>query len=182
MAAKAPMGRLEKDALIVIVSILAAVALSKSGFLADIFLVNAESELVGIFIAGLLFTSFFTTPVAIAMFIALAPAVNPLAMAGIGAFGAVLGDLTIFGLVRFAFRKDVEHVMSLPKYRRFFAIFHRRIFRWVLPFVGALIIASPLPDELGIGLMGLSHMSTKYLVCISFVMNALGITLIGLLA
>ncbi|MFA7310094.1 MAG: hypothetical protein WC050_04275, partial [Candidatus Paceibacterota bacterium] len=95
---------------------------------------------------------------------------------------AVLGDLTIFALVRFAFRRDVEHIMSVPKYKRFVAIFHRRMFRWVLPFLGALIIASPFPDELGMGLMGLSRMNTKSLIAISFVMNALGIALIGRLA
>ena len=183
MAAKSSFGdRLERDAIIILAGIAAAIALSKSGLLSDIFLVNLESELIGSFIAGILFTSLFTTPLAIATFVELAPAVNTFAMAGIGALGAVLGDLILFGLVRFAFRKDVEHVMSLPRYKRFFAIFHRRMFRWMLPFLGALIIASPLPDELGMGLMGLSHMRTKNLVLVSLVMNALGIALIGWIA
>ena len=173
---------LKRDVVVVLVSILVALALSRSGFFHDFFQVSVESELVGILIAGLLFTSIFTTPLSIAMFVSLAPVVDPFVMAGVGALGAVLGDLILFGLVRHSMREDVEHLMSLPRYRRFFAIFHRRMFRWVLPFVGALIIASPLPDELGIGLMGMTRMKPRTLVGISYVMNALGIAFIGLAA
>jgi hypothetical protein len=41
--------------------------------------------------------------------------------------------------------------------------------------LGALIIASPLPDEFGLALMGISRMRALVLMPISFVMNALGI-------
>ena len=102
--------------------------------------------------------------------------------AGVGGLGAVLGDLILFGLVRHSMREDVEHLVSLPRYRRFFAIFHRRMFRWILPFVGALIIASPFPDELGIALMGVTRMKPLTLIGISYVMNAIGIAIIGLAA
>ena len=171
--------RLKRDVLIVLLSILTAIVLRESGFLSSAFLISGESEFIGAFIAGVLFTSLFTTPVAVALFVTLSPAINLFAMALIGAAGAVLGDLAIFGLVRYTFREDVDYVMSVPRYKRFFAIFHRRMFRWIIPFVGALIIASPLPDELGIGLMGLSRLDTKKLIGISFTMNALGIALIG---
>ncbi len=171
--------RLKRDAFIIVVSILGAYFLSTSSLLNNIFLVNAQSELIGVFFAGILFTSLFTTPIAIAMFITLSAAVNPIAMAGIGALGAVVGDVVLFSLVRFSFQKDVEHLLSVPRYRRFFAIFHRRMFRWILPFVGAVIIASPLPDELGVGLMGVSRMKTRSLVVVSYIMNAIGIGLIA---
>lgn len=171
--------RLVKDVAIVLLSILAAIYLSRSGFLSGFFLIDGESKLVGAFFAGILFTSLFTTPIAIALFTTLAPSTHIFTMAIVGALGAVLGDLAIFWLVRYTFRQDAEHVMSLPKYRRFFAIFRRRMFRWVLPFIGALIIASPFPDEIGIGLMGLSRMRARHLIVISFVMNAIGIACIG---
>ncbi len=171
--------RLVKDVIIVACSVLAAFYLSRSGFLTNFFLVNGESELIGAFFAGILFTSLFTTPIAIAMFATLTPSINIFILSLIGAAGAVLGDLTIFWLVRYTFREDAEHIMTLPKYKRFFAVFHRRMFRWVLPFVGALIIASPFPDEIGLGLMGLSRMRVRDLMIISFVMNAIGIACIG---
>ncbi len=171
--------RLRGDTLLIALSIAAALVLSTSGVLQEFFLVNMESSLIGVFLAGVLFTSLFTTPIAIAMFVAMAPGVDILTMAGIGALGSVLGDLALFGLVRFTFQADVDHLMSLPKYKRLFHVFHRRMFRWILPFLGALIIASPLPDELGIGFMGVSKMKTSTLVVVSYVMNAIGIALIA---
>src|SRR3989344_5750951 len=44
--------------------------------------------------------------------------------------------------------------------------------------VGAILIASPLPDEIGVSLMGLSKISTIRFVILSFVLNATGIFLI----
>lgn len=160
-------------------SAIAAYLLARSGLIQAFFLVSQGSELIGIFVAGVLFTSIFTTTFALALFIAMAPFVNIPTMALVGALGAVLGDLAIFGLVRFTIQKDIEYLVNLPKYRRFAALFHRRMFRWMLPFVGAVIIASPLPDELGIGLMGVSRMRPSTLIAVSFVMNAIGIALIA---
>ncbi len=174
--------RLRRDVLIIAISIVAAIYASRSGVVDTIFLVSPESVYIGTFIAGLFFTSLFTTPFAIAMFVSLAPEINILVMALLGATGSVLGDLLLFGLIRHTFRDDLEHLLSLRRFHRAVAIFHRRVFRWVLPFVGALIIASPLPDELGIGLMGVSRMKVSTLIAISYVMNTIGILLIGLAA
>ena len=54
--------------------------------------------------------------------------------------------------------------------------------RWFLMGVGALIIALPLPDEIGLVMMGLSRMKARHLIPISFVLNSLGIALVGLVA
>src|SRR3990167_7131268 len=48
-------------------------------------------------------------------------------------------------------------------------------FWWVIPALGAVIIASPLPDELGLIMMGLSHIRTATFIVLSFMMNAAGI-------
>ena len=48
--------------------------------------------------------------------------------------------------------------------------------------MGGLIIASPFPDELGIGLLGFSKMRTRWFVLLSFTFNFIGIFLIGLVA
>ena len=57
-----------------------------------------------------------------------------------------------------------------------------RIFRWLIAFLGALIIASPLPDELGLTMMGFSKIKTSLFIPISFLLNSLGILIIGLIA
>jgi hypothetical protein len=57
-----------------------------------------------------------------------------------------------------------------------------RVFRAVMPFLGALIIASPLPDELGLVFLGISKLKTRYFLPLSFVLNFFGILIIGLIA
>ena len=173
---------LKKDVLLILLSVLVAVAVSKNGLLSQVLQVSAEIEFVGALMAGILFTSLFTTPLAIAIFLSLAPEMNFIAMVSVGALGALIGDLFLFGLIRHTFAADMEYLLNRRSYRRYAALLHRRMFRWLIPFVGALIIASPLPDELGIGLMGVSNMKVSTLAAISFVMNAVGIALVSLAA
>ncbi|MDP3800322.1 MAG: hypothetical protein Q8Q90_02755, partial [bacterium] len=59
--------------------------------------------------------------------------------------------------------------------------FRKSFLRWFTPFLGALIIASPFPDELGLVLMGLSKTNTKVFIPVSFGLNFIGILIMGLL-
>ncbi len=184
MESKATFKRhLKRDLVLIALSTAAAIAVSQSGLFEQLFHMDVQSKYIAAFIAGVFFTSFFSTPFAIAMFISLAPDMSVPVMVLIGATGALLGDLFLFGLIRNTFAADVEYLLGKKHvHKRFKAAFDRRVFRWILPFVGALIIASPLPDELGITLMGVSTMSVRTLLPISFAMNALGISLIALIA
>ena len=67
-------------------------------------------------------------------------------------------------------------------WRRFHLLFKRRFFRWITFLAGGLILASPLPDELGVAVLGFSKMRLKYFALLSFVFNFLGIAVIGLVA
>ncbi len=57
-----------------------------------------------------------------------------------------------------------------------------KFFRWLTFLAGGLIIASPLPDELGISLLGFSKMKTSWFIPLSFAFNFIGILLIGWVA
>ena len=96
--------------------------------------------------------------------------------------GSVVGDFLIFMFVRARIARDAEFLLRGPRAMRILHIFKHRRFRRVLPWVGALIIASPFPDELGLALLGLSKLSNRYFFVISYAMNFLGIALIGLVA
>ena len=61
-------------------------------------------------------------------------------------------------------------------------MFEVKLLKSLFPFLGALLIASPLPDEFGVALMGLAKMPTSEFVPISFSLNFLGILVIGVLA
>ena len=104
-------------------------------------------------------------------------------VAFVGAAGAMIGDLLIFQFIR---DKLSEHLMNLMideiagvkrKFRH-----HLKFFRWFTFFIGGVIIASPLPDELGVGLLGLSKMNVVWFAPLSFLFNFIGIIMIGLVA
>jgi uncharacterized membrane protein YdjX (TVP38/TMEM64 family) len=174
--------RLKKDAMLLLISIACAVVLTKSGVFERVLHESNNIELAGAFVAGLFFTSFFTTPLAIAAFLSLGTAMDPLLMGFLGGLGAVVGDLVLFAFIRHTFQEDVDYLVRTAAHKRIFAAVHRRTFRWLVPFAGALVIASPLPDELGVALMGVSHMRVTTLIAISYLMNSVSISVIGFLA
>lgn len=134
--------------------------------------------LLGAFITGSLYTLSFTIPISILMFSILSQNLSPLELGLVGGAGAVITDLIIFRFVRDDLVSEIK-----PLYERFGGdhvshVFHSKYFHWTLPFIGALIIASPLPDEIGVTLLGISKMKTLEFLPISFTMNSIGIFLI----
>jgi hypothetical protein len=73
-------------------------------------------------------------------------------------------------------------LLKLRKRKRLRQLLEGRGFRWLTFFAGGLVIASPLPDELGISLLGLSRVRIRWFVVVSYAFNFLGILLIALAA
>jgi uncharacterized membrane protein YdjX (TVP38/TMEM64 family) len=137
---------------------------------------------MGSFVAGIFFTSVFTiAPASIALG-EISRHTPALTVALWGGMGAACGDLVLFLFVRDIFARDLEDVLPMGRIKRFFSPLHYGSARWFLPLIGALIIASPLPDELGIGLMGASKVRVWQFIPISFVMNVLGILAVAAIA
>lgn len=176
-------GFLLHEVLIIAVSVFAAVVLVKTEALATILTSTLGLEFLGSFIAGLFFTSIFTTAPAIVTLGEMARINSIVPIALFGALGAVVGDLIIFRFIRDKFS---EHILELVSHRgawkRMGALFRLKLFRWASLFVGGLIIASPLPDELGISLLGFSKIKTSWFIPLSFFFNFIGIVLIGIVA
>ena len=173
---------LRQDFYIVLASIAAAWAIVHFGAVDALLAYAGDGILVGSFIAGIFFTSVMTTAPAVAVLGILSLHATPLLVALVGGLGAVCGDYLIFAFVRDRLGEDFSYLIKRNGSPRFFKIFHRKSFRWVLPFVGALIIASPLPDELGLVLLGVAKMSTRRFLAVSYTFNTIGIFLIGLAA
>ncbi len=173
----------EHDLSIVALSILVAVILIKANILSDILASTSSYRFVSSFVAGMFFTSVFTTAPAIVTLGELAHNGSLFATAFFGALGAVTGDIIIFQFIR---DKLSVHFVELVKHnslwKRFFALFRLKYFRWFTFMLGGLIIASPFPDELGISLLGFSKLKTSSFIPISLVFNFLGILTIGLIA
>lgn len=137
---------------------------------------------LGALIAGLAFSSMFTVAPSIIAFIYLSEIMPPLELAIIGGLGAVLGDIIILHVLDGGLMDELQFIYKKWRLRwRLQWNFRSPYLRWMLPCIGALIIVSPLPDELGVSLMGISHMRSPVFFLISFCMNALGIFLITIL-
>ena len=172
-----------QDTLIIAVSIVLAVALVKTGVLADVLNTVTQYQILGPFVAGMFFTSVLTTAPAMAALGLLAQTHSLFLVAVVGAAGAVVGDWVLFCFIRNRFSDHLLEVAIHRHERRKGSVLRKlRALRWLSFLVGGLIIASPLPDELGISLLGFEKVKTSRFILISFVFNCIGIVLIGLAA
>ncbi len=174
--------RLRQDGIIILCSIFFALFLLKDGVVESFIGSFGGFQIFAIFLAGMFFTSVFTTAPAIAVLSVLAQNNNVFLVALLGGLGAMLGDYIIFRFVKDRISEDFKYVFGFSKKKRVPKIFRTKLFHWFAPFFGALIIASPFPDEIGIAILGLSHTSSRVFLFLSFLFNSAGILLIGMVA
>lgn len=174
---------LMQDLGIIVISVILAIMLAKTKILAGILTTSQTLEWLGSLVAGVFFTSIFTAAPSVVTLGAIAQDNSILATAFFGGIGAMLGDLIIFRFVR---DRLSEHLTELVRQkggsRRLRALIRLRLFRYLTILFGGLIIASPLPDEIGISLLGISKIKTPAFLLLSFCLNFLGILLIGVMA
>lgn len=137
---------------------------------------------LGAFIAGFFFVSTYTALPAGFVLFELAKYLEPLEIAIIAALGSMLGDYLIFRFIRDRVTKEIKPYLARLGGRKVRQLFRTPYFAWLLPLSGALIIASPLPDELGVSLIGASKMKHTHFLVVSYLLNAIGILLVVLLA
>lgn len=134
-------------------------------------------KLVMAFVSGLFYTSFLTAPLSIVLFVILAQTTNIYLVTVIAGFGAVSGDLLIVKFFRMVFKTFslVIHVGLFKNIKNKLQSYHLDIIAF---FLGVIIIASPLPDELGLVLLGASRLSYFKLSILTFILNSIGILVI----
>ena len=137
-----------------------------------------EYGYIGAFLAGLLFVSSFTFATAVVVLLVLAEKLNPYEIAMLAGAGGVLGDFLIFRFVKDGLAEEITPLFQKFGGKHVRALLHTKYFSWSLPLIGALIIVSPLPDELGVSLLGVSKMSTARFLFLSFILNFIGAFLV----
>ena len=168
-----------KDTTIISLSIVLAIIVAEINLVERLLLASEDVRIVGSFIAGLFFTSLFTTAPAIVILGEISQVEPVFIVAIVGAVGAVIGDLLIFYLFRDHISNDLDGLIGKIGNNPIRIILKNRGFRWAGILIGALIIASPFPDELGIAMMGVSKLNLRLFIPISFIFNFLGILAIG---
>ena len=161
-----------------IVSIIIAIVLSRVESFHTLLLSIGDWGYFGAFLAGILFVSTFTVATGALILLILAERLSAVEIGIIAGLGAVLGDLLIFRFVKDNLVEEVTPLYNKLGGKHVSVVLHSRYFSWLLPVVGAIIVASPLPDEVGVSMMGLSKMKSYQFVIVSFVLNAIGIFLV----
>ena len=171
--------QLIKDLIFLAISIAVAVFFVKTG-VADKLITSLDGlKWLGIVIAGLFFTSIFTSAPSVVLLGVFAEDSSLFVVAILGGLGAVIGDFIIFSFVKNRVSKNLELMLASSPKSRIPLIFKKELFKFFLPLLGAIIIASPLPDEIGVTMLGVSKMSKKRFILLTFILNSIGIFIIA---
>jgi len=165
----------KQDIIAVGASVALAWFLISSGVLAGLLAATDAGKIFESFAVGIFFTSAFTLAPAAIFLGELSQSISPWVVATFGALGAMCGDLILFLFIRDRLAEDIKGLFPKRAVRHFLNSFHLGFWKWLSPVLGALIIASPLPDEFGVSLLGLSRVKVAILLPVAFVMNFLGI-------
>ncbi len=174
--------KLLQDLLIIEISIAFTLWLVKSDALGRFLETTRSATLLESFLGGMFFTSIFTTVPAL-VFLGKISQSNPILLTSFfGGLGALCGDMILFSFTKDRLSNDLMALMGKTGARQLRDIFRSKLFRGFSPFIAALIIASPLPDELGIMLLGFAKTKTPLFVLFSFTANFLGILAVSAIA
>ncbi|MDP1719245.1 MAG: hypothetical protein Q8L24_02350 [bacterium] len=163
-----------KNLIVLAISIGAAILLSRLGVFDLVLEFSGGLKVAGIFIAGLFYTSILTMAPAAVVLGEFATSVPPFFIALIGALGSVVGDSILLFVVKKE-EADVDQVFKYYRLSRLRNFYHLRSVRIGMGIAGFMVIASPLPDELGLALMGASGIKRPLFFMISYSANFVGI-------
>lgn len=132
------------------------------------------------FAGGALFAVGFGAPFGVAILGTIADDVNIVVAGMVGGFGALLSDYLIFKFIKVTFDDEIMRFKDSKAYRLFDGYLIRRmppkLAFYVAIGIAGFLIASPLPDELGVAMFaGLTTVRERTFAVIAFALNTLGI-------
>jgi len=164
----------------------------------------SSTAYLGILLSGIFYAFSVTTVPATVVFYKLGSSFSPLMIAGIGAFGTMAGDYLIFRFVKsklmgelrmltdevgdkIFFRNSVfYHIFpffNLLMSKNFRMAIHKigksKAWRTAMIVMAGAVIMLPIPDEIGVAMMGAVKFKTKHFLIMSYVMNFVGIFIIA---
>lgn len=167
-----------KNTTLLIVSAIVFLFLANTPFAKTFIAQIGEWGYVGAVITGIFFVMTFTAAPALIVLYYLAERLNPIELALLAGFGSVLGDFIIFNFLKDKVFEELEPIITKISQRPFVHIFKSPYFTWLTPVIGAIIIASPLPDELGVTLLSASKLKKWQFILLTFILNSVGLYLV----
>ena len=173
-----PLFRNWKKPIMYVIVILLIIFLYTTGILESFILSLHQFEYAGAFVAGLFYSYGMTTPFAIAVLAVMAQNTNPFVLALLGALGATTSDLLLLR----AFSGEVGKEIRITKDFSFTVPESKSLplpGRLLFSIIGGFVLMSPLPDELGVILLGISRIEAWKFAILSFVFKYLGVLAIA---
>jgi hypothetical protein len=130
----------------------------------------------GTFLAGLLYPYAFTSAAGTAILIIIAKEQNLLLAGIVASAGAFISDIIIFFFVKFTFSKEMQGLSKEAVVQKLSRLMPDSIRTYMLTCFAAILIASPLPTEMGILLMtSIKKITTKKFVAIIYLLHVAAI-------
>ncbi len=177
MATKKYVKDLYIDFAVIALGLIIATLLVQAGAIQEFLHLTEGIQGLTAFIAGIFFTSAFTLAPA-SVVLSQIKGIPSFEVALLGGLGAMVGDLILFLFIRDRFAEHIMKALGRSKWKSIVKSFHFGFMKYLAPVIGAAIIASPLPDEFGLMLMGASRMNVALLLPVAFFMNVVGVYLI----
>ena len=135
---------------------------------------------IGAFFAGILYSYGFTAAFATSIFLILAKHhTNIYVMGLVGGFGSLFADLILFEFIRHSFKDEIDKLAKEKIIIYFYKGLPAIIKKSLLPILAGIVIASPLPDEVGVPLLAsIKTFSVRAFSLISYTLNTAGIIFI----
>lgn len=161
---------LDRRLLFVVAAILIAIAIHFFGW-DQIIATNVHSfGLFGSFLVGAFYTFGLTTPTAFILILEIMAINDAISTAIAAAFSAAMVDTILFLLLKDQLEKNTVKIIGLIR---------KKIsgFNMAFPIVGFFIFGSPLPDELGLALMGIIEIKPLKIFIIVFLAKVITLLL-----
>ncbi len=131
----------------------------------------------GIFIAGMMYSYSFTLSLGALLLPAFLNDFSPLVIAIFGGLGGTFADITMFQLVKSDLKQEMK-ALAKTNFMKAVRKLPLMKFDWFRDVLGAILITSPLPDEIGIAVMASTHLSENAFRLIALIANIAGIYLL----
>jgi len=166
------------NTILLIFSMSLFIYLASTPTLHDLIIKAGNLGYIGAFFVGFFSVSTFTVAPATLVLFNLAENLHVLEVAILAGLGAMAGDSLIYKFVKKkALYEELRPIfVKIRRHQTVRAIFKSPLFAWIVPVAGAFIIAFPLlPDEVGLGILGMSNISKIKFTMLTFVLNACGV-------
>jgi hypothetical protein len=168
--------------LLLIIIIIISYYIFKNPYVKDLIFNLGSIGYLSAFFFGILFSFGFSAPISVGFFVSLNPE-NLFMLGIIGGFGALIGDLFIFKIIKLSFKDEFSKLKKTYVIKKVIKSIEsnldQKIKLYLMYIFAGILIASPLPDEAGvIMLAGLTKIKTYVLAILSFILNTIGIMIL----